>query len=133
MANSKMLYYYIVCKSPDAAVPEKLVGALKQAGYLAELMEVGHSHFTASVIEIALGASRSRIYVDISEDFEQGHDLSTGDWEIVEELIEAQEARTIRRLVVIRAWEHADLAAIQYLIKTICAAMDGRLAEYQSS
>ena len=133
MTIPQIICHFIVCKNPDAPFPERLVDALVQVGYLAELMEVTRSHFTASVIEIALGASRSRVYVDTSEDFEQGHDLSTGDWEIVEELIDPQNARTIRRLVVVRAWEHADLAAVQYLVEAVCAAMDGRLAERQAS
>lgn len=132
MTIPQIIFYFIVCKSPDAPIPERLVDALVQGGYLAELMEVKRSLFTASKIEIALGANRSRIYVDTSEDFEQGHDLSTSDWETVEELIEPQDARTIRRLVVVRVWEHADLAAVQYLIEMICTVMDGKLTERQA-
>lgn len=132
MTTSKRINFFIVCRSPTPSTPEVIINSLAQAGYLAELLEVTHWHFTASTMEIALGTSRSRVYVDTSEDFEQGHDLSTGDWEIVEELVEPQEAQSVRRLVVVRAWDHADLAALECLIDSICVQTDGRLSERQT-
>ncbi len=132
MTNPKIIHCYIVCKHPAVPAPESLVDALTQAGHLAKLIEVHHSYLTSLTAEIALGNSLSRVYVDVSEDFHEFNDHSTSDWEVVEELVGTQEARVVRRLAHVRAWEHADPAAVECLTDTLCMMMDGRVPERQT-
>src|SRR5579862_4919902 len=98
----KMLNYWIVCPRAEALVPESLVEAVRLAGHRAELIAVRHWLFTALSIEVGVGSNLSRVLIDISEDFEQGTDLSTSDWEIVQELVEPQEVGGMGRLVHVR-------------------------------
>lgn len=122
-----MHYFWIVCTHPDAPTPDSLIEALHYAGHHAVLVQIRPSLDTALTIEMLIGSNSARAFVEISEDFQKGIDLSTSDWEMVNELVEPQEADSIRRLVQVRAWDFADRQAVQCLVKTLCLSLQGRL------
>ena len=122
-----MLQFYIVGTVPTAPSPESLVDALRSVGHTAEIVQKSPWCLTAFVLELAVGPSGHRVFVDVSEDLHADWDLIMSEREFLEEFVPEDEQAMARRLIQIRYWQPSDFAIIADLTDFLCRKTCGRV------
>jgi hypothetical protein len=119
---------WIFCVGEAVPEPTEVAAALRADGHTADLTLVSRSGLSAVTWELAVRPRGSRVLIQVGDDLAQGVDVATSDREFVLEALDSSKAAaSVRRLVRVGYWDHADRPTVEALISLLCARMDGQM------
>jgi hypothetical protein len=124
-----MRHHHILATIPTVPLAESVVAALQEAEQLVTLIQVRYWGLAGSIIELAVAPKGTRVMIDISGDLQEDRDIDTSTHESVEALVDEREHRSIRRVIIVRHWDHADAKTISRLLDHLCSVTEGTLVQ----
>jgi hypothetical protein len=122
-----MRVHNILATKPMVSLPDAIVAALHETGHFAALIQVRHWGLSAPMMELAIAPNGTRVIIEVSEDLHGDRDLDTSTHESVEAWVGEGERPSIRRVINVRYWDHADEKTITTLLDYLLFVTGGKL------